>query len=65
MQLNRNWSDFLVNRPEKGMGYQIVDITLQDGSIHKGVIVFNCEQVRMSNISKPFTVDEIADMYVH
>ena len=67
MQLDRNWSDFLVNRPETGMGYQIADFTLQDGSVHTGCFVFNCEDVKMSDrrTDPSFTCEDIRDIHVH
>jgi hypothetical protein len=29
--LPKNWSEFLVSKPETGMGYQVVAVTLKDG----------------------------------
>lgn len=39
--LPQNWIDVLVNLPESGMGYQIVDITFQDGSVISRIAVSN------------------------
>lgn len=50
LKLKRNgkWQKKLVQLPESGMGYQIVDITLRDIRIIKGVIVCNAESVYLS-----------------
>jgi hypothetical protein len=41
--LPQEFIDYLVNEPETGMGYQQgVTIEMQDGTIHKDVLVLNC-----------------------
>ncbi|MEK7627063.1 MAG: hypothetical protein AAB397_00575 [Patescibacteria group bacterium] len=35
----------LIGLPESGMGYQIIDITLKDGRIIKGVLVCGAENI--------------------
>ena len=42
-QLPKKWIDYLVNEPESGMGYQIVDIHFKKHSTLKDIIVSNCE----------------------
>jgi len=37
--LPKQWSDFLLDQPETGMGYQTVSITLQDGRIIEDVAI--------------------------
>lgn len=45
MRLSQRWIDKLVKLPESGMGYQIVDIHLKDGTILKNALVINCEEI--------------------
>ena len=39
---NREW---LRNAPESGVGYQICDLEMEDGTIHKNIPILNCEIV--------------------
>jgi len=48
MQLSQKWVDKLVDMAESGMGYHRVDVHLKDGSVVRGVLVFNCESVKSS-----------------
>jgi len=43
IELNKAQQDLLITMPETGMGYQIVDITMKDGSIYKSKTVLNCQ----------------------
>jgi len=43
VKLPDNWSNHLLKMPETGMGYQIVDIELQNGEILTGKKVVNNE----------------------
>jgi len=45
MQLEEKWIKVCQSIPEKGMGWQSVNITLTDGTILTDVMVFNCEDV--------------------
>ncbi|MDO8443134.1 MAG: hypothetical protein Q7S81_02680 [bacterium] len=35
LELSEKWVSKLLRMPESGMGYQVVDITLKDGSVLK------------------------------
>ena len=39
--LNKVHQDKLASLPETGMGYQIVDMTMADGTVHKNIEVIN------------------------
>jgi hypothetical protein len=56
--------DFLSNQPERGMGYQVVDVTLKSGRILRKKLVFNSTflQVEEEELSK---CDEIAKIKLH
>ena len=38
-RLPEHWSKFLLNQPETGMSYQIVDVRLRDGRIVRDVAI--------------------------
>lgn len=40
-----SWSKFLANEPETGMGFQKVNITLNDGSNFRDVVVMNGQHI--------------------
>ena len=42
-QLPQNWRNFLIGKPETGMGYQVCDIHFRDGTVLKDIPVNNCE----------------------
>jgi hypothetical protein len=45
VKLDKKWIARLVQLPESGMGYQRVDLRLQDGRELKDVTVFNAEEL--------------------
>ncbi|MBI2057972.1 MAG: hypothetical protein HYT63_03255 [Candidatus Yanofskybacteria bacterium] len=45
LSLSQKWVDKLVNLPETGMGYQIVDVYLESGAIVRKILVINCEEL--------------------
>ncbi len=64
--LPKKWSDFLLSKPETGMDYQIVAVTLKDGKniqdvaiIHHSIIgeVRGCDEL-------PFDPNEIVSIEV-
>jgi len=59
MSLSQRWIDKLAGLPESGMGYQIVNVHLKDGSIVKGIIVFNSSQI-IDNVN--FSEADIVDI---
>ncbi len=50
----------LLSLPESGMGYQRVDVTLEDGREVKNVIAFNAEEVELPDLNAPVMIAEIA-----
>lgn len=59
MRLSQRWIDKLMELPEYGMGYQIVNFHLKDGTVVRNVLVLNCETIQ-DKIS--FSGDDIADI---
>jgi hypothetical protein len=49
IKLNKNQTDYLSSLPEQGMGYQIVDITLKNGTVLKKRIVLNSSFLKLEN----------------
>lgn len=47
VKLSPEWSDYLVRKPENGMGYQKVDVCLKGGKVLRDVLVFNCEEIQL------------------
>lgn len=47
LQLPRRWVDYLIHQPESGMGYQRVDVLLEDGTELKDCTVFNAEEIEI------------------
>lgn len=47
VQLPEKWTEYLVGQPESGMGYQRVDVDLEDGTHLEGCLVFNAEQIEI------------------
>jgi hypothetical protein len=47
LQLPRKWVDYLVHQPESGMGYQRVDVLLEDGTELQDCTVFNAEEIEI------------------
>lgn len=43
IKLEKRWTDRLLTWPESGMGYQCVDVTMEDGRELSGAIVLNAE----------------------
>lgn len=41
IKLAKQFVDYLADLPEQGMGYQIVEVTLQDGQVLKNRAVMN------------------------
>jgi hypothetical protein len=57
--LPKIWVDHLINLPETGMGYQIVDITMNDGSVFNGVKIINSSIIKSDEY---IDVDNIKDI---
>ena len=59
MRLSRKWVDKLLRMPEAGMGYQVVDVVLKNGSVVRGMMVLNCQDILGAVY---FSDDDIADI---
>lgn len=49
LKLSSKYSKYLENKPEKGMGYQIVDIELNDGRKIKNRTVINSTYLELNS----------------
>jgi hypothetical protein len=61
-----NWQQKLIDSPEAGMGCQVADVTLLDGTVYKDVAITNGEHIsRVPGYPKvPFSSEDIADVVV-
>lgn len=65
IKLDKKWTKFLLSIPESGMGYQIVDITFNNGNVIKGVNVFNAEELELPDGYKIDKIDKIDSIVLH
>lgn len=63
LKLSKECIDYLTEQPESGMGYQIVDVILENGTVLLNRIVFNSEFLKLN---EPFEIslDEIKKIKV-
>jgi hypothetical protein len=63
LKLPEKWINFLIDKPESGMGYQIVTIILNNGEIFKQVVVQEAfiTQIR-GYFEIPFKEEDIAEI---
>jgi hypothetical protein len=47
VQLPNKWVKYLVHQPESGMGYQRVDVVLEDGTTLVDCFVFNADEIEI------------------
>ncbi len=47
IQLPPAWVDYLTHQPESGMGYQRVNVVLDDGTALEDCVAFNAEEVEL------------------
>ena len=61
IQLKEEHIQYLVELPESGMGYQIVDITLKDGQQLKNRIVLNSQLLLLEDYENidPLSIEKI------
>lgn len=64
LKLEPKWTETLMSLPESGMGYQIVDLTLEGGRQLIGVPVFNGEDVYVPE-SQGFDASKIRQIWLH
>jgi len=46
-QLPKRWTEFLITQPERGMGYQRVDVEFSDGTVRSDCLVFNATEIEL------------------
>ena len=63
LKLPQVFIDYLENQTEHGMGYQIVDIELIDGSVLVDRIVFNSTYLKLEKEEK-ISIDQIKDIKI-
>lgn len=56
--LNSKFVEYLIEQPENGMGYQIIDIHLKNGVVLKNRIVLNSTFLRL-DVNERITNDDI------
>jgi len=62
IKLEQRWIKKLLQLPESGMGYQRVDLRLDDGREIKDVPVFNAEELELSD---DYANSRIAEIHLH
>ncbi|MGD0061044.1 MAG: hypothetical protein ABSD58_16645 [Verrucomicrobiia bacterium] len=62
IKLEQRWTRRLLQLPESGMGYQRVDLQLADGRELKDVLVFNAEELE---VSEELATSQIKDICLH
>lgn len=63
--LDRQLSDRLARLPESGMGYQIVDLMLRNGSMISDVLVLNAQIAKVPDDGRVANSAEIVDFRLH
>ncbi|MFA5312886.1 MAG: hypothetical protein WC375_06140 [Methanomassiliicoccales archaeon] len=65
-KLPQKWIDFLAEEPETGMGYQVITVTLENGTVINNIAAKNCQYITMDG-GKPIDFDpsKIIDIKVH
>ena len=58
IKLSRKWVDKMKKLPESGMGYQLVEVKLKDGSILKGIVT-NCNILEVTGLYFSFSIRDI------
>lgn len=59
LHLPQKWVDYLTRMPESGMGYQRVDVVLDDGTQLKDCIVFNTEEIEVPDPHAEKRIEEL------
>jgi hypothetical protein len=60
LHLPQKWVDYLIRMPESGMGYQRVDVLLDDGTELKDCLVFNAEEIDLPEPHAEKRIEELA-----
>jgi hypothetical protein len=65
IKLGTKWIDYLKNKPESGMGYQIVSIVLSDGTKYDQVVVDSGYITQIKGFEViPFSEEDIQEIIV-
>lgn len=59
IKLKPEQTSFLLSLPEKGMGYQVVDLILKTGEVLKDVIILNSEIAETNKLIENSDIKEI------
>ena len=62
VKLPEPWSAFLLTQPESGMGYQRVDVRLEDNRELRDVVVLNAELIELP---AEYARSQICDLRLH
>ena len=62
VKLPEPWSAFLLTQPESGMGYQRVDVRLEDNRELRDVVVLNAELIELP---QEYARSQICDLRLH
>lgn len=62
IKLDKKWIDYLVSKPESGMGYQRVDVRLRNGRLIENLMVFNAEDLELPD---EFARQPIKELHLH
>jgi hypothetical protein len=61
--LSKKWLDYLSDKPESGMGYQIVSIVLKDGRRFDQVVIVEGYVTQVRGFSDiPFVEDDVHEI---
>lgn len=60
IQLTDNYVEYLMQYPEKGMGYQVVDVYLTNGKKLLNKIVLNSQYLEVNNL----TINDIENILI-
>lgn len=59
IKLTGKWIKYLIHQPESGMGYQRVDVILEDGTKLENCLVFNAEEIELPAIHAQKRIKEM------
>lgn len=58
LKIEDKYVRYLETQPEQGMGYQIVDIFLKNGTVLKSRMIFNCTYLQLDS-DENIEIDDI------
>ena len=59
VKLPNKWVEYLIHQPESGMGYQRVDVVLEDGTTLADCLVFNADEIEIPDEHARKSIKEI------